>query len=182
MDSENVVPDLKTQPCLSLLCCFSPRATSFTAPWLCPRLCFTSQALITAPLSCCNSLFSAPPHDLSDPLLTTIQPSATKLFLTYYSFHLSIDNSLLIILKSKLLCLTCKVFIISPHPIYSIFYPTMCNTHPLNQLGCYLNRRGRNPHTSTTTIFLPPMTSSCLGHKLAKMSPSFEGPAQISNI
>lgn len=118
------------------------------------------------------------------PALHSLQTSCLLLpdsSLLYHSSHSSRDNSLLILSKSELLCLTCKASIISPHPIHSILFPTMSYTYPLNQSGYYLNCRGSNLHASTMTIFptsydLP----NALSHQLAKFYISFKGPAQIT--
>lgn len=118
-------------------------------------------------------------HDFNDPLLLTILPHASKLSLSHYSFHLSIDNSLVNISKSKLLCLIYKS-ITSPHPIYSIFFPTESKTHSLNQLGCYLNCRSNNTHPSTATIFPPPMTSPLLWSPYSKFYPLFKGKLNLN--
>lgn len=126
-----------------MFCCSSPACHFFlhSSLALSQTLRFASQALITAQLSYSNILFSDS-HDFSDPLLLTILPHATKLSLSHYSFHLSIDNSLAIMSKSKLLCLICKS-ITSPHPIYSIFFPTKSKTHPPNQSGCHKLQKQR---------------------------------------
>lgn len=81
--------------------------------------------------------------------------------LSRYSFHSSIDNSLLIVPKSKFLCLTCKASIISSRPIYSIFFPTKSNTYPVNQSGCYLKSRLAT-HMTLQLLFFPSRVTSPL--------------------
>lgn len=137
-----------------------PVPSSATVPWMYPTPHSASPALIIAQLSCCNSLLSDLP-DFNSPLLPMILAPALRLFITLI-FHSSLDNSLLIISKPKLLCLTCKGSIISPHPIESIFFPRKTNTQPLNQSGCHLNFRRHNPHACTTTIFPLQMTFALL--------------------
>ena len=128
LGSENMVLDFKTLLLFHFPVIFPLLVTSsFIVSWL--------YVLLSIPptnhswLGSVNSLL---------PALHSLQPSCLLLpdsSLLYHSSHSSRDNSLLILSKSELLCLTCKASIISPHPIHSILFPTTSYTYPLNRSG-----------------------------------------------
>lgn len=122
--------------CLPLLPAFPGAGQSFLVPWV-PLL---FSILPAKPPSQLHGVV-ATAYSLTS-LPSVITPSHCPVSHQTWLCHLiisssHIDNSSLIISKSKLLCLTSKASIISPHPLYSILFPTKDNspTEPVRLLS-----------------------------------------------